>query len=173
MRTRPPPPPPQQGYSVRQHVVRVVRVARVLHVWLSIFTRRHTNSFSAFRTLCASQNLFLNSFRTPRTFHVSLVTNDVSVDKGILLVRGTAWDGAPGGRLQAIMRDTPHKDQGCVRDFFHDYDHLPGVVGELRRLPDDSPTHFPAVPLILLSRFQDNLYVVCLHIPAQLKSTSA
>ena len=47
-------PPPQQWYSVPQHVVRVVRVARVLHAWLSICPRSHINLFSAFRTLCAS-----------------------------------------------------------------------------------------------------------------------
>ena len=79
------PPPPQQWYFVPQHFVRVVRVARVFHSWISMCPRSHTNSFCAFRTLCASYNLFLNSSRTPRTFHVSLVTNDVSVDKGIFL----------------------------------------------------------------------------------------
>ena len=91
-------------------------------------------------------------------------------DYNILLVRSTAWDGAPGGWLQAIMRDIPRKDQGRLRDFFRDYNHLPGVVGELRRPPEGTPTPLPAVPVILLSRFKDNLYVVCLHIPEHLQS---
>ena len=34
-------------------------------------------------------------------------------DCNVLLVRTTAWDGAPGGRLQAIMRDTPPQGPGA------------------------------------------------------------
>ena len=64
----------------------------------------------------------------------------------------------------------PRRDQGRVRDFFRNYDHLLGVIGELKCLQSEPPPHFPAVPLILLSRFKDNLYIVCLHIPAHLKS---
>ena len=51
---RRPTPPPQQRYSVPQHGVRVVRVARVFQAWLSMCPRSHTDSFCAFRTLCAS-----------------------------------------------------------------------------------------------------------------------
>ena len=37
------PPPPEYWHSVTQHVVRVVRVARVLHLWLSMCSESPTN----------------------------------------------------------------------------------------------------------------------------------
>ena len=86
----------------------------------------------------------------------------------ILLVRSTAWDGTPDGRLGAIMRDTLRRDQQVTRQLFKDYQQLPCVLPEISRCHEDDPSRFPAVPMILLSRFGDNVYIICLHIPSAL-----
>ena len=83
----------------------------------------------------------------------------------ILRLRSTAWDGAPDGRLGAIMRDTLRRDQHVTRDVFKDYQQLPCVLAEISQHHDNDPRQFPAVPMILLSRFKDHAYIICLHIP--------
>ena len=89
-------------------------------------------------------------------------------DSNILLVRSTAWDGAPDGRLGAIMRDTLRRDQQLTRQLFKDYQQLPCVLAEVSQCHRDDPSQFPTIPMILLSRFKDNVYIISLHIPSAL-----
>ena len=82
----------------------------------------------------------------------------------VLLVRSTAWDGAPDGRLRAIMRDTLRRDQHVTRELCKEYKQLPCVVAELSQSRGDDPGLFPPLPVILLSRFKDNVYIICMNI---------
>ena len=86
----------------------------------------------------------------------------------ILLVRSTAWDGAPDGRLGAIMRDTLRRDQQVTREMFKDYKQLPCVLAEISQSRCGDPSLFPPVLMILLSKFKDNVYIICMHIPSSL-----
>ena len=76
----------------------------------------------------------------------------------VSLVHSRARDGGPDGRLGAIMRGTQTRDEHLIRQLFKDYQALLCVLAQVQAsLPSDT-THFPPVPLVLLSRFKDNLY---------------
>ena len=80
------PPPPTVVLCCTTHCARRTRCARIAFVALNVSPEPY-ELFRAFRTLSVSYNVFINSSPTPRTFHVSLVTYDVSVDKGIYALR--------------------------------------------------------------------------------------
>ena len=66
------------------------------------------------------------------------------------------------------MRDTLRRDQHVTRELFKDYQQLPCILAEVSQHHDNDPPQFPAVPMILLSRLKDNVYVICWHIPSAL-----
>ena len=86
----------------------------------------------------------------------------------VLLARSTAWDGAPDGRLRAIMRDTLRRDKQVTRELFKDYKQLPCILAKISHGPCRDPTLFPPVPMIMLSRCKDNVYIMCMNIPSDL-----
>ena len=85
----------------------------------------------------------------------------------VLLVHSTAWDGAPDGRLGAIMRGTLRHDQHLTRQLCKDNRALPYVLVEVRSAVPHDAQYFPPVPIVLLSRFKDNVDRVCLNIPEE------
>ena len=95
----------------------------------------------------------------------------------VSLATTSPWDGVLGGRLDPIIQMTRNVDKARVRSFFGDCTTLRCVVGECLanngRVRRDG---FP-YPMVLVSRFRDNLYLlvcgVCLTLFPRLRCAIA
>ena len=82
-----------------------------------------------------------------------------------------AWDGMVGGRVEAILRDTPRRNEGLVMEFFHPFRPLRAILPEI--LWDEKlhpQLQSPGMPRVLLSRFKDNLYIVTMAVPSEFQA---
>ena len=90
----------------------------------------------------------------------------------VFLVATNPWDGSAKGHLHTIVKHTPPRNRGKVGEFLKCFDPLQGVVGEVLGPPvlssGDSGT--APLPLVLLSRYRDNLYIVFANLPDHLLS---
>ena len=90
----------------------------------------------------------------------------------IFLVNTIPWDGAPGGRVDNIIKHTEPLQKHRVRNFFKEVSILGSVISERLNphanppLPSTQP-HEP-VPVTLMSRYWDNIYIMLLNIVEQL-----
>ena len=98
-------------------------------------------------------------------------------DHLVVLANTVPWDGAPCGRLNTIVSNTPALQRGRVGDFLKCYNPLLGVVGEILHPPDWDSTALPHdpssenLPFVLLSRYRDNLYIVFANIACEILPT--
>ena len=49
----------------------------------------------------------------------------------ILMLHSVAWDGATGGRIQAIVRHSTSRNKGHIMRCFQHFDPLLGILGEI------------------------------------------
>ena len=86
----------------------------------------------------------------------------------IFLVNTIPWDWAPGGRVDNIIKHTEPLQKHRVRNFFKEVSILSSVVSESLN-PHTVPPHpstqpHEPVPVILMSRYPDNIYIMLLNI---------
>ena len=81
------------------------------------------------------------------------------------------WDGAIGGRIDAILKYTQPREKVLMRNFFKGVSRLDAVVSKCLYLPaplllPDLPPTLPFEPLkvILLSRYRDNIHLLLLNV---------
>ena len=78
---------------------------------------------------------------------------------------GRAWDGAPEGRVETILKITGNLNKNLVRNFFARPNPLEPLVagGKEHEMPQElrPNTH----RLALMSRYRDNLYICLANVP--------
>ena len=77
-----------------------------------------------------------------------------------------AWDGMLGGRIEAILCDTPRRNHGLVRTFFRPFKPVRAILPEIV-WDEKTRTNSADVdtPRLRISRFKDNLYIVLMSVP--------
>ena len=100
-------------------------------------------------------------------------------DTQVILACRSQWDGAAEGRLHKVIANTPRRNRAYARDFLQKLDPLQAVMGEVVALEpwtpsvstclsrgdrsgggDDTPT-----PIVLFSRYGDNVYIAFINVP--------
>ena len=92
-------------------------------------------------------------------------------DTMVTFARTTHWDGGVGGRIRPVIEHTPRRDRAYARNFLQTLDPLQAVMGELPTpAPWASPGDQTGNPLVLMSRYRDNIYLSLCNIPPHVRT---
>ena len=92
-------------------------------------------------------------------------------DTMVTFARTTHWDGGVGGRIRPVIEHTPRRDRAYARTFLQTLDPLQAVMGELLTpAPWASPGDQTGNPLVLMSRYRDNIYLSLCNIPPHVRT---
>ena len=87
--------------------------------------------------------------------------------KTFFLAQSLPWDGAAGGRLDTILKHTEPKNKHRVRDFFSQLQPISSILSESIKIDlqrTSGTACIPPLPIILLSRYRDNIYISLLNL---------
>ena len=90
--------------------------------------------------------------------------------KPLFIAWSLPWDGAAGGRIDTILKHTEPKNKHRVREFFSHLQPISSILGESIKVDGLKATDIasvPPMPIILMSRYRDNIYLTFLNLTAQ------